>query len=276
MPRPESSSTSCDREPSSRARILIVDDDAAIVEALRAALESSYEVVAAANASAALAALDRHSVDVALVDYLLPDASGLAILRRIKQSQPSAIVIFMTGFGSEEVCAEFFRHGGWDYLKKPFRPQDLLGRIQRLLAVRAERGERRAPLFLGGPDLNGPGPVGPGGTSQTARIGRAIAFIEAHLNRPLTLDDVARHADMSRFHFCRAFKRSKGLTFREFLARCRILRATELLLEGDRSIKEVSAEVGFKGVPHFSRIFRKITGEPPSHWRRRLSRSSPD
>ena len=64
------------------------------------------------------------------------------------------------------------------------------------------------------------------------------------------------------------FKSVTGLTFREFLTRRRIVRAIDLLRDQDRSLTDVYLDVGFKDLSHFSRVFRKVTGQSPSRFRR--------
>ncbi len=245
-------------------RILIVDDDPLILEALTAALAPPHEVVRAQTGSAAVELLEHQQLDLVLLDYVLPDVSGLAILRAIKQVSPEVLVMLMTGFGSEDITVEAFRAGVQDYLRKPISLQDLLTRVEALLVGRQPAGEPPSPIFLGtepaSPDA---GPIPFGGSYQ-----RVIAFMEAHLNGPLSLERVAREAGMSKFHFCRQFKDATGLTFREFLVRRRVARALGLLRDQDRSVSQVSQEVGFKDLSHFSRTFRKLTGQPPSRYRR--------
>jgi AraC family transcriptional regulator len=96
----------------------------------------------------------------------------------------------------------------------------------------------------------------------------AIAFIEGQLHSELRLNQVRREAGMSKFHFFRRFKEATGLTFREFLARGRVARALRLLCDRDRSVSQVYLDVGFKDLSHFSRVFRKLTGQSPSRYRR--------
>ena len=73
---------------------------------------------------------------------------------------------------------------------------------------------------------------------------------------------------MSKFHFCRNFKSEMGLTFGEFLARRRIARAVELLRDPDRSLTDIYLDVGFKDMSHYGGVFRKLTGQSPSRFRR--------
>lgn len=250
--------------PAALGRILIVDEDPLVLEALSAALAPPYEVLRARTGLAAFELFGHQPLDLVLLDYVLPDVSGLAVLRALKQFFPWVPVVLMTGFGSEDVAVEAFRAGARDYLRKPISLRDLLTRVETLLAGRQQHGDRRSPVSLGtDPALAGAG-LGPRGAS----FRRAIVFMEAHLDSHLSLDQVAREAGMSKFHFCRHFKTNTGLTFREFLAQRRIARATELLREGNRSVSEVYLDVGFKDLSHFGRVFRKITGQPPSRYRR--------
>ncbi|HSD50150.1 MAG TPA: response regulator [Candidatus Methylomirabilis sp.] len=249
--------------PAASDRILIVDDDPLILEALGAALVPPYEVLRAQTGLAALELIGHQPLDLVLLDYVLPDVSGFAVLRAFKQVFPQVLVIMMTGFGSEDIAVEAFRAGARDYLRKPIGLRDLLTRVEALLAARQPADEPKSPDFLGAnPASPGAGPRSFGGSIQ-----RAIAFMEAHLGGPLCLERVAREAGMSKFHFCRQFKDATGLTFREFLVRRRVARALGLLLDQNRSVSQVYQEVGFKDLGHFSRTFRKLTGQPPSRLR---------
>ncbi|HTU01720.1 MAG TPA: AraC family transcriptional regulator, partial [Candidatus Sulfotelmatobacter sp.] len=90
------------------------------------------------------------------------------------------------------------------------------------------------------------------------------------------LEQVAREAGMSKFYFSRQFKAATGASFRGFLARRRVARAVALLGEGKRSVSEVSQDVGFKDLSHFSRVFHLLTGQPPSRYRKAVRRMRRD
>jgi YesN/AraC family two-component response regulator len=248
----------------SSGNILIVDDDAALTEGLEATLVPPHRVFSARKGIQALQILEQQVMNLVLLDYVLPDASGLELLRVIQRTAPTLPIILMTGFGSEDVAVESFRSGVRDYLKKPFTALELLARVERALG--ADPGPERR-------DVVSREPAEPSYLGETYRIPkkslqRAMFFVEKHLNSSVSLDDVAREAGMSKFHFCRVFKTVTGLTFRGFLARRRIARAVELLHDNDRSLTDVCLDVGFKDMSHFSRVFRKVTGELPSHFRR--------
>ncbi len=201
--------------------------------------------------------------DIVLLDYVLPDVSGLAVLHALKQAYPALLIVLMTGFGCEDVVVKALRGGVRDYLKKPISPADLRARIATLLGSRGQSGDlnprRQWPIDSVSPGVEG----GPYDSS----VRRAMAFIDRHLHTQIRLDQVAREAGMSKFHFCRHFKDVAGLTFREFLARRRIARAVELLHDQTRSVSDVYLDAGFKNLSHFSRVFLKLTGQSPSHYR---------
>jgi len=243
--------------------ILIVDDDPGVLEALRTALSPPHQVHTARTGMEALSIVQQRVPDMVLLDYVLPDVSGLAVLHALKQAHPTLLVILMTGFGSEDVAINALRRGVRDYLKKPISLTDLRVRVEKLLEAR-RRSEDLSPRDQWSIDSvqtrveNGP---------YDASVRRAIAFIDKQLHREIRLDHVAREAGMSKFHFCRHFKDATGLTFREFLARRRIARAVELLRDQTRSVSDVYLDVGFKNLSHFSRVFLKLTGRSPSRYR---------
>lgn len=244
--------------------ILIVDDDPAILEAVSTALVPPYRVLTAENGVEALGIVAQEALNLVLLDYMLPDASGLALLHAIQRIAPSLPIILMTGFGSEDVAVESFRSGVRDYLKKPFSIPNLVARVERILGTSKRTARPESSTVLG------PVPVWPSAERRfpSRSLQRAIAYVEAQLHTPISLDRVAREAGMSKFHFCRVFKSEMGLTFGEFLARRRIARAVELLRDPDRSLTDIYLDVGFKDMSHFGRVFRKLTGQSPSRFRR--------
>jgi YesN/AraC family two-component response regulator len=256
----------------SEGTILVVDDDAGVREAIEAALATRYEVHTAPTAAAALDALAMDQFDLILLDYRLPDLTGTSILHTIKRFFPSTLVILMTGFGTEDVAVEALRGGARDYIRKPVDFRDLHTRVSGLLAFRRAEMAHRLNPFANQADPAVPFPL-PESDTKASELGRAIMkalrYMDEHLDSVLSLADVARAAGMSKYHFCRRFKASTGLHFREYLARRRITRAKQLLQDSNRTVTDVFREVGFKDMTHFGRVFKKIEGRLPSEYRRR-------
>jgi AraC family transcriptional regulator len=92
-------------------------------------------------------------------------------------------------------------------------------------------------------------------------------FINENLDEDLSLAEIAAVADLSQYHFARAFRKTTGLTPQQYLMRQRIERAKELLAKDDLPLVEVSLRAGFKNQSHFTTLFRKFTKLTPKTWR---------
>ena len=103
--------------------------------------------------------------------------------------------------------------------------------------------------------------------TEPEAVRRARHYILDHLTSPLALDDVARHAGVSPFHFCKIFKRATGLTFTDFVNRARVEHAKRLLLKPQARITEVAYDVGFQSLSQFNRSFRRVTAQSPTEFR---------
>jgi len=99
------------------------------------------------------------------------------------------------------------------------------------------------------------------------RLRRVTEYISANLETDLSLAEIAAVADLSQYHFARAFRTSTGYTPQQYLMQQRIERAKQLLAENDLPIVEVSLRTGFKNQSHFTTLFRKFTKFTPKTWR---------
>ena len=106
--------------------------------------------------------------------------------------------------------------------------------------------------------------------SEPPAVTKARAFIAEHLGEPLSLEQVARASGMSAFYFCKIFKGATGLTFTDYIARARIEKAKQLLLQPHTRISEAAFEAGFQSLSQFNRVFRRVAGESPTTYRERL------
>lgn len=96
---------------------------------------------------------------------------------------------------------------------------------------------------------------------------RAKELITSNLAGGLSMASLADACGLSRSHFSRAFHGSTGMSPHQWLTRMRIERAKELLVN-HRSITAIALDCGFADLAHFSRVFARLVGAPPSHWRR--------
>ena len=104
---------------------------------------------------------------------------------------------------------------------------------------------------------------------------RAKDLIDRDYAKELDVPALARAAHASPAHFSRGFKRAFGETPHQYLLKRRIERAKDLLRETDRSVTEVSLDVGFRSLGSFSTAFRELVGEPPRDYARRWREAHP-
>ena len=99
---------------------------------------------------------------------------------------------------------------------------------------------------------------------------RAIERLHSDSDADVSLAALASDAGLSRFHFCRAFKESTGLSPHAWLRQHHLEQAMNMLRDADASIVSVAAALGYSSQTAFAAAFRKMTGETPSEWRRRM------
>ncbi|HET6204908.1 MAG TPA: sigma-54 dependent transcriptional regulator [Planctomycetota bacterium] len=120
------------------ARVLIVDDEKMIRWSLRASLEETgYEVGEADKGATALEAFARETPDLVLLDYRLPDRTGLDVLKSLHSLAPDVPVLLLTAHASLAGAVAAVKEGAFDYLAKPYEVDDLILRIGRALEASA-------------------------------------------------------------------------------------------------------------------------------------------
>jgi DNA-binding NtrC family response regulator len=129
-----------------KPRILVVDDKEPMLELLTTIL-ASYDVTTAADGTrGGLALLGPHSFDVALIDVRLPGADGHELLEVVKTASPSTEVVMMSAYATVSDAVAGMKEGAFDYLEKPFDPDDVNLVVARALERRRQRlceAERR-------------------------------------------------------------------------------------------------------------------------------------
>jgi AraC-like DNA-binding protein len=106
--------------------------------------------------------------------------------------------------------------------------------------------------------------------AEPPMITKAKAYIEEHQTEELSLSQVARAAATSTFYFCKMFRRITGINFTDYLARVRIEKSKNLLLNPNLRVSEIAYEVGFQSLTHFNRVFKKLLGQSPTDYRAHL------
>jgi two-component system alkaline phosphatase synthesis response regulator PhoP len=149
LPMPQSSVTSLPDRP-----ILVVDDDAKIVRLVRTYLErDGFSVVTAADGPAALDAIERHRPALVILDLMLPELDGRAVVRAVRRDDEAAAtpILIVSARGSTLDRIAGLEDGADDYLPKPFSPAELVLRVKSILRRAAATTAASQPLPPSGP-----------------------------------------------------------------------------------------------------------------------------
>jgi PAS domain S-box-containing protein len=166
--------------PDCSRRVLIIDDDRDFADSLRNLLTlDGYEVEVAYSAAGAFDMFDRFEVEVALIDIRLGERDGLALVGELRQRREDVIYVMVTAYASVEIAIEALQRGAYDFLCKPFYPEQLIAVLERCferiaLARRREAAERA--LSIRNQELE----------SVNARLKRAVSAMQA-LSTSMTL-----------------------------------------------------------------------------------------
>ena len=114
-------------------RILVVDDEPSIVDAVATALRYECEVEEATTGREALEAVVRTEPDLVVLDWMLPDIEGIEVGRRLRGRGFETAILFLTAKDATENKVEALRAGGDDYVTKPFSLAEIVARVQAIL-----------------------------------------------------------------------------------------------------------------------------------------------
>ena len=187
------------------ARILVVDDEANIRALIDEILsEEGYDVTTAADATAARAARKDQEYDLILLDIWMPDTDGISLLKEWSENGGLGPVVMMSGHGTVDTAVEATRLGAVDFIEKPVSLSKLLRTVEKALATRRSKEQRRATV---------PQTLAPAGKSQTMRALREqvarVAHHDAHTlftgeagsGREVFARYLASHSDQARSPF---------------------------------------------------------------------------
>jgi len=139
--------------------LLIVDDEESVRASFRLVLKDDYELAFAADCKQTLQILKNQTFDLCLLDIMLPDGTGIDLLRQIKRKDDSLDVIMVTALQGVDTALEAMKLGAYDYLTKPYRVDELLELVRRVLKkrdlekenkfLRAEMDKRKPASLIG-------------------------------------------------------------------------------------------------------------------------------
>jgi len=250
--------------------IMIVEDDDEIRDYLSSILKNDYNLFLARDSHQASTLMKAHFPDLVLTDIMLPDGSGLDILKDIKTFYQTAHipVILLSALANEETILEGSLLKADDYMTKPFNAALLRARIANMLQSRHQLKEKYSSNVeqfdsTQSDTIN---------ESDRRFLNSFSAIVESKLSdQRLSVDDIAGELNLSRVQLYRKVKQLLDCSISEYIVERRLKKAKSLMADG-LNINEIYSNVGFSSASYFASAFKKKYGQSPSTFKKELDR----
>ena len=246
-------------------RVLVVDDEQLILLGIKKILEKTEavhcEVQTASNAAAALEALEHFAADLLITDISMPRMNGLELVREVKHRDLCRQFLILSGFSEFEYAQQAIRNGVSDYVLKPLDMDEMRTALEKAVRLagdnqylqqredEAEAVRSRTAL----PPLSEDKVTDP-------LVLRIVAYLKENYRSKITLADLQEQFHYSERYINQKFQKELGTTVIDYLNRCRIQNALELIRKGKLPISQIGWECGIGEYKYFNHVFKKYIG----------------
>lgn len=246
--------------------VLIIDDNQDVRNYIRFLLQQQYDIVEAENGLEGVKLALKYVPDAIICDVMMPVMDGMECCRKLKtEMQTSHIpVIMLTAYTMDEQKIKGYECGADSYLTKPFNGKILKARLQNLIEnhLRLQNFFTDQTGITSKPQLN---------EADKGFVDKLRKEIEERLSNPDTnVEDLGAALGFSRVQLYRKTKALTGYAPNELLRIARLKKAASLLAATEKSIAEVTYEVGFSSPSYFTRCFKEFFGESPTDYLKRI------
>jgi len=256
-------------------KILVIEAQPETRNLFREGLEAKdFYTIGAENGQVGIHLARELLPDLIICGVILPELDGYGVLTTLRKDPVTAIIpfIFVTANASQTDLRKGMELGANDYLLEPFALEDLL----RAIAIQLEKQTVLRQWYAAQSALSAQTPSADTTTTTYApqshsvrdpQMSEVFSFIEANYHRPISLSDVAHAVGYSPAYLTHLMGRQTGQTVKRWIIERRMAAARSLLLETDKMMEQIAAQVGYNNVVHFFRQFRQINGITPQAWR---------
>lgn len=251
--------------PDDRETVLIIDDNQDIRDYVKMLLREKYTVVEAVNGQEGLKQAMKYVPDAIICDVMMPVMDGMECCRRLKtEIQTSHIpVMMLTAYAMDEQKIKGYECGADSYLSKPFSAKLLLTRLRNLID-----NHKRLKSFFS--DRSVTVQDVPLGKVDKGFVDRLYELIEKRMgDSELSVESLGEELGLGRVQLYRKAKALTGYSPNELLRIVRLKRASSLLASTDKTVAEITYEVGFSSPSYFTRCYKDYFGESPTDFLKR-------
>lgn len=256
-------------------KVIIVDDEPIIVKGLSKTIpwdKYNCQVTGTAcNGKEGMELISSQKPDILISDIHMPGLDGLTMIASIKSQFPNMQICILTGYRDFDYAQRAIYLGVTRYLLKPSKMNDLLEALEAMTtnlsnSLLSTKDDRNHAIDFKEDKVSNENKV----TSEAKAIEEspsnsfivknALQYIEEHYQEKIMLSEVAEHIYVSQWHLSKLLHRHTGQNFSEILNKVRIDKAKDLLKNPALRIGEISEEVGFADMAHFSKVFKRMVG----------------
>ena len=244
--------------------ILIIDDNADVRDYVKSLLKEEYTVIEAPDGRAGLKKAMKYVPDAIICDVMMPVMDGLECCRKLKtELQTSHIpVMLLTACSLDEQRIQGFECGADSYISKPFNSKLLLVRLRNLMD-----NHKRLKQFFGDKTTLSKEPVS---DVDKGFVDRFRELIEENLaDSELSVEDLGGKMGLSRVQLYRKIKALTNYSPNELVRIARLKKAASLLASSEKTISEITYEVGFTSPSYFTKCYKEYFGESPTDFLKR-------
>ena len=244
--------------------ILIIDDNADVRDYVKSLLQEEYTVIEAPDGRAGLKKAMKYVPDAIICDVMMPVMDGLECCRMLKtELQTSHIpVMLLTACSLDEQRIQGFECGADSYISKPFNSKLLLVRLRNLMD-----NHKRLKQFFGDKTT-----LSKESVSEVDKgfANRFRALIEENLaDSELSVEELGSKMGLGRVQLYRKIKALTNYSPNELLRIARLKKAASLLASSEKTISEITYEVGFTSPSYFTKCYKEYFGESPTDFLKR-------
>lgn len=239
---------------------LIVEDNKDVVKFMASCLEGKYQIIVAYDGQAGIDLATKRIPDVIISDVMMPLKDGFELCDYLKNDERTSHIpiVLLTAKSDEENRLAGLKRGADAYLSKPFNEEELLVRLEKLIALRLKLQKRYAVFSL-------PAAKKEGYQMEDAFLNKLFSVVEDHLSdSDFDVSRLCRAVNLSRSQVYRKLKALTGKSTTEVIRSYRLHKGKELLTTSNMNISEVAYKVGFTSPAYFTRCFKKEFGIAPS------------
>jgi len=255
-----------DNPSNEKPQLLIIEDNQDITIYISTLLGSEYQISMAQNGQEGIDKAIEIIPDIIISDVMMPEKNGYEVCEILKQDERSSHIpiILLTAKATQEAKVEGLKYGADAYLTKPFHKEELLVRLEQLVALRKQLQAKYTAQQANETSKTELLPL-----IENAFLQKLNAAIISHLDD--TNFSVAQLAQIMLLSQVQLYRKVKALTGKNtmlYIRSLRLKKAKELLLNSELNISEIAYEVGFSDPSYFSRVFQQEFSHPPTFFRK--------